>query len=173
MHLDGARIFNALVETDETTHDWGKYFNTISVCMSKGLGAPVGSLLIGDLETIRLARRFRKVMGGGMRQAGYLAAACDYALGHHIDRLKDDNNRAKQIGEILQTKSFVQSLKPVSSNIVIFQLIDDIRDADFLTDLKFKGILAAPFGGNTVRFVTHLDVTQDMCDQVCDILEKM
>lgn len=173
LHLDGARIFNALVETGETTHDWGKYFNTISVCMSKGLGAPVGSLLIGDHETIRLARRFRKVMGGGMRQVGYLAAACDYALDHHIHRLKDDHKKAKQIGEILQTKSFVQTLKPVSTNIVIFQLTDDIRDADFLTDLKSKGILAAPFGGNTIRFVTHLDVTQDMCDEVCDILEKM
>ena len=173
LHLDGARIFNALVETGETTSDWGKYFDTISICMSKGLGAPVGSLLTGDHESIRMARRFRKVMGGGMRQAGYLAAACNYALDHNVDRLKYDNNKAKQIGEVLQNKSFVQFLKPVSSNIVIFKLIDEIKDEVFLADLKTKGILAAPFGGNTIRFVLHLDVTQDMCDRVCEILNKL
>lgn len=173
LHLDGARIFNALVETGESTQEWGKYFDTISICMSKGLGAPVGSLLIGDYERIRLARRFRKVMGGGMRQAGYLAAACDYALNNNIERLIDDNRRAKQVGEIVKNKSFVQYLKPVSTNIVIFKLVDEIKDENFLADLKSKGILAAPFGGNTVRFVFHLDVTQDMVDQVCDIVNKM
>lgn len=173
LHLDGARLFNALVETKENTKDWGRYFDTISLCMSKGLGAPVGSLLLGDAETIRMARRFRKVMGGGMRQVGYLAAACDYALDHHIDRLKDDNNRAKQIGQAIANKAFVKQLKPVTSNIVIFQLADNLKDSTFLELLKSKGILAAPFGGNTIRFVLHLDVTQDMVDQTCEILESL
>lgn len=173
LHLDGARLFNALVETGEKTEDWGKYFNTISVCMSKGLGAPVGSLLIGNAETIKLAKRFRKVMGGGMRQAGYLAAACNYALNNNIPRLKDDNSRAKQIGDVIKTKSFAKFLKPVFTNIIIFQLSDDIKDVDFLSVLKSKGILAAPFGGNTIRFVTHLDITKEMCDEVCTILNDL
>jgi len=173
MHLDGARIFNALVETGESTLTWGSYFDTISVCMSKGLGAPVGSLLIGDKSMIKEARRFRKVMGGGMRQAGFLAAACDYALDHHIDRLKEDNDRAKIIGEVLKAKSYVKLLKPVHTNIVIFQLQDDIKDLDFIEKLKAKGILAVPFGGNTIRFVTHLDISENMIEQTCKFLKEI
>ncbi|MBC7885561.1 MAG: aminotransferase class I/II-fold pyridoxal phosphate-dependent enzyme [Saprospiraceae bacterium] len=173
MHLDGARLFNALAETHEDTKTWGSYFDTISVCMSKGLGAPVGSLLIGEKDLIREARRFRKVMGGGMRQAGYLAAAADYALDHHMVRLKDDNDRAKQIGEILHTMPYVKYLKPVQTNIVIFQLQDNIKDDDFLVLLKTKGILAAPFGENTIRFVLHLDITEDMMFSICDTLPKL
>lgn len=170
LHLDGARLFNALVETGETTQDWGAYFDTISICMSKGLGAPVGSLLIGSHDDIRLARRFRKVMGGGMRQAGYLAAACRYALDHHLPLLKRDNNRAKEIGDILTAQSYVKLLKPVQSNILIFHLQDDIRDFDFIDKLKEKGILAAPFGDNTVRFVFHLDITDDHMSEIKMIL---
>ncbi len=162
LHLDGARLFNALVETNESTLDWGKPFDTISICMSKGLGAPIGSLLLGNKATIRNARRFRKVMGGGMRQAGYLAAACIYALDHHIPLLKHDNNRAKDLAKILEGLPFVKTLKPVASNIIIFELQDDIMDTDFLEKLKAKGILASPFGGNTIRFVLHLDITDDM-----------
>ena len=173
MHLDGARIFNALVETRESTQTWGSYFDTISVCMSKGLGAPVGSLLIGDKNMIKEARRFRKVMGGGMRQAGYLAAACDYALDHHVERLKEDNNRAKMIGEVLKSMSYVKVLKPVHTNIVIFQLQDDIKDLDFIEKLKAKGILAVPFGGNTIRFVTHLDISESMVEQTCKLLKEI
>jgi threonine aldolase len=173
MHLDGARIFNALVETGESTHTWGSYFDTVSVCMSKGLGAPIGSLLIGDKNMIKEARRFRKVMGGGMRQAGYLAAACDYALDHHVERLKEDNNRAKMIGEVLKSMSYVKVLKPVHTNIVIFQLQDDIKDLDFIEKLKAKGILAVPFGGNTIRFVTHLDISESMVEQTCKLLKEI
>ncbi|MCE2788499.1 MAG: aminotransferase class I/II-fold pyridoxal phosphate-dependent enzyme [Saprospiraceae bacterium] len=164
LHLDGARLFNALVETGEDTHAWGKSFDTISVCMSKGLGAPVGSLLIGSFEQIRQARRLRKVMGGGMRQAGYLAAACIYALNHNIDRLKTDNARARQAGELLATLPYVKSVKPTFTNIVIFTLQDDIKDHYFLEKLKAKGILAAPFGGNTIRFVYHLDISEQMAE---------
>ena len=108
-----------------------------------------------------------------MRQAGYLAAACNYALDNNIPRLKDDNSRAKQIGDVIKTKSFAKFLKPVFTNIIIFQLSDDIKDVDFLSVLKSKGILAAPFGGNTIRFVTHLDITKEMCDEVCTILNDL
>lgn len=173
LHLDGARIFNALTETGEDPVSWGRMFDTISVCMSKGLGAPVGSLLIGDRETIRMARRVRKVLGGGMRQAGYLAAACIYALDHHRDRLKEDHKHAKQIAEVLRIKPYVKYIKPVDTNVIIFGLQDDIRDHHFISTLKDNGILAIPFGGNTIRFVTHLDVSGDMVSQVCDTLNRL
>ena len=173
IHLDGARIFNALAETGESTADWGSLFDTVSVCMSKGLGAPVGSILAGDKETIRQARRFRKVMGGGMRQAGYLAAACSYALDHHVDRLKDDHSKARKIADILASLPYVKHLKPVDTNIIIFGLRDDISDLKFISVLKQKGILAAPFGGNTIRFVTHLDITDQMVAEVCTTLKDI
>jgi threonine aldolase len=173
LHLDGARLFNVLVETGETPKQYGELFDTISICISKGLGAPVGSLLIGTAAHIREARRFRKVMGGGMRQSGYLAAACYYALTHHVDRLKVDNDRAKQLGQLLSKLSYVEEVRPVHTNIVIFKLIDKIQDVDFLEKLKERGILASPFGDNTIRFVTHLDITQDMIDNVMEILTNM
>jgi threonine aldolase len=173
IHLDGARLFNVLVETNESTIEYGKYFDTISICMSKGLGAPIGSLLIGDTKTIKEARRFRKVMGGGMRQVGYLANACHYALDNNIPLLKVDNDRAKEVGKILETCSFVKKLKPVHTNIVIFQLIDDIKDSQFIELLKSKDILAVPFGGNTIRFVFHLDITEKMVEEVCMILKSL
>lgn len=166
LHLDGARLFNALVETNENTKEWGQQFDTLSICMSKGLGAPIGSLLIGDKELIKEARRFRKVMGGGMRQVGYLAAACIYALDHNIERLKEDNDNAKIIGKTLENLSYVKMIKPVKSNIVIFQLIDSVKDIVFVEMLKKEGILATPFGDNTIRFVTHLDVNNDMINRV-------
>lgn len=172
LHLDGARIFNALVETGEDTKDWGRHFDTISICMSKGLGAPVGSLLLGDKETVREARRFRKVMGGGMRQAGYLAAACIYALENHIDNLKIDNDKAKKIGLLLSQMPYVKSIKPVFTNILIFELQDNIKDTDFLEKLKSKGILATAFGNNTIRFVFHLQITDEMVTKISDVLES-
>lgn len=173
LHLDGARLFNALVETNETTLEWGQYFDTISICLSKGLGSPVGSLLIGDHQTIRMARRFRKVMGGGMRQAGFLAAAGIFALENNIPKLKVDNQRAKEVADVLKDCSFVKEIKPVQSNIIIFELRDDLNANDFLNVLKSKGILAAPFGGNTVRFVFHLDISEDMMDQLPKILKSI
>jgi threonine aldolase len=173
LHLDGARIFNALTETGESCLDWGACFDTLSVCMSKGLGAPVGSLLIGSREHIKQARRLRKVMGGGMRQAGYLAAACHYALDHNISKLKQDHLHAKQIGVVLEKLPFVKSLKPIHTNIIIFELQDDIKDHDILELLRKNGILAAPFGGNTIRFVLHLDITPPMVDEVCKKLKSL
>ena len=160
LHLDGARLFNALVETNETTTTIGECFDSISICLSKGLGAPVGSLLIGDKAFIKRARKVRKALGGGMRQAGYLAAAGLYALKNNIPLLKIDNDRCKEIGEILRNQSYVKSVRPVQSNIVIFDLPETISSAVFLDALKEKGILASAFGPNTIRFVTHLDISE-------------
>lgn len=160
LHLDGARIFNVLVESNDDPHDIGPLFDTISVCLSKGLGAPVGSVLMGSKADIARARRYRKVMGGGMRQVGYLAAACDYAISNNIQKLKIDNARAKVLGETLIGKNYVKSIKPVHTNIVIFILKDHIKDADFIQHLSSLGVLAAPFGENSIRFVYHLDISE-------------
>lgn len=173
LHLDGARLFNALVETGESTQVVGDHFDSISICLSKGLGAPVGSLLIGEEEFIRQARRFRKVMGGGMRQAGFLAAAGIYALDHQVERLKEDNARAKEIGQVLEGLSYVSDVRPVQSNIVIFDVKAPWTAASFLEKLSEKGINASPFGPQTVRFVIHLDVTRAMIDQSLEILRSL
>lgn len=171
LHLDGARLFNALVETGEATQEVGALFDSISICLSKGLGAPVGSLLIGTKDDIAEARRFRKVMGGGMRQAGFLAAAGIYALDHHIDRLKEDNDHAKKLGEVLETLVYVENVRPVRSNIVIFDVKAPLTAVSFLEKLAEKGVQATPFGPQTVRFVTHLDVTSGMIERVIEVLK--
>jgi len=173
VHLDGARIFNALVETGDNPKLVGDQVDMISICLSKGLGAPVGSLLIGNHTDIKLSRRYRKVFGGGMRQAGFLAAAGIYALDHHISRLKDDHDHASQLADTLRPLSYVAKIKPVSTNIVIFKLIDEIRDVDCIDKLKQNRIIAAPFGDNTIRFVTHLDLTSEMIDHACKILKTL
>ena len=173
LHLDGARLFNVLIETDESTIDVGTHFDSISICLSKGLGAPVGSLLIGDKDFISQARRFRKVMGGGMRQSGYLAAACLFALKNQRNRLKEDNNKASEIGKLLEQQSYVKSVRPVKTNIVIFDLADGQKADPFLEKLKSKGILATAFGPETVRFVTHLDYTDQMHTDVMNALKSL
>jgi threonine aldolase len=173
LHLDGARIFNALVETGENPTDVGALFDSVSICLSKGLGAPVGSLLLGDAAFIKTGRRFRKVMGGGMRQAGYLAAAGIYALGHNVGRLKEDNGRARILGETLESLPWVESVRPVQTNIVIFDLRPPLTAASFLEKLETKGIHAAPFGPMTVRFVTHLDFTQEMLERTVEVLKMV
>lgn len=165
LHLDGARLFNALVETGENPEEYGNVFNTISICLSKGLGCPVGSLLLGSKELIKKARRFRKVMGGGWRQAGYLAAAGIYALDNNVMRLKEDHSRAKVIGQILAEKSFVKTILPIETNIVIFELHESIKSSDFVKIAGDNGILCAPFGKHYVRFVTHLDFTDEHLNQ--------
>lgn len=161
LHLDGARLFNALVETGETPAQYGAAFDSISICLSKGLGCPVGSLLIGSKETIRGARRFRKVMGGGWRQAGFLAAAGIYALDHHVERLRDDHRRARTIGEMFAARPEVEEIFPVDTNIVIIRLADGLSETAYVKRLADAGILAVTFGKGLVRFVTHLDFTDD------------
>lgn len=168
LHLDGARLFNALVETQEKPQDYGKVFDSISICLSKGMGCPVGSLLIGNEKLIKQARRFRKVMGGGWRQAGYLAAAADYALDHHIQRLKEDHKRAQSIGKILSEKPFVKSIYPIQSNIVIVELQADMLATELVSQLATANILCGAFGKHLVRFVTHLDFN----DQGLDYFES-
>lgn len=173
LHLDGARLFNVLVETGDSTKQIGNIFDSISICLSKGLGAPVGSVLLGTKEFIARARKFRKAMGGGMRQAGYLAAACTYALDNNIERLKEDNNRAKQLGKTLESCSYVESVLPVMTNIVIFNLKPEITAAEFVETLKTKGIIASAFGPQKVRFVTHLNVNDEMISQTQKILIEL
>jgi threonine aldolase len=173
VHLDGARLFNALVETGESPTDWGATFDSISICLSKGLGAPVGSLLLGSQDLIARARRYRKVIGGGMRQAGYLAAAGLYALQHHVDRLAEDNARARRLAAILEKMPYVDSVERAETNICIFHLAGDRMAEDFLSQLAEKGIQAVPFGPQTVRFTTHLDVDEAMIDYVIEVLESL
>jgi len=173
VHLDGARLFNALVETGEKPADYGKLFDSISICLSKGLGAPIGSLLIGKSEFIRHARRVRKAFGGAMRQVGYLAAAGIYALDNNIDRLKEDNRRAKYLGDILGKLSYVEKVLPVETNIVIFYLTKKYTETDFLSRLKENEIHALPVGSQSVRFVTHLAFTDEMLIKTEDVLKGL
>ncbi|MGY6743255.1 MAG: threonine aldolase family protein [Cecembia sp.] len=161
LHLDGARLFNALVASGESAKDWGAQFDTISICLSKGLGCPIGSVLLGTKADIKRARKIRKSFGGGMRQAGYLAAAAIYALDHHVDRLAEDHDRAKAMGQMLEKHPLVSEVFPVETNIVIARL-QDISPEDFLSKLADKGIKAVKFGKDQVRFVTHLDFNDEM-----------
>jgi threonine aldolase len=172
-HLDGARLFNALAETPESPADHGKLFDSISICLSKGLGAPVGSVLVGSAEFILKARRIRKVFGGGMRQAGFLAAAGIYALDHHVERLKHDHRRARQLGEILATLAFVEKIVPIESNLLFFNIDKSFPAQEFLSKLKRNGIHALALSPQTVRFVTHLDFTDDMLTETEKVLRSL
>lgn len=174
LHLDGARVFNAFTETKENPKEYGKYFDTISVCLSKGLGAPVGSVLLGSKKTIHHARRVRKMFGGGMRQAGFLAAAGIYALDNHIDRLSEDHIRAKQIGEVLGKHHFIAEVIPVLTNIIIFKPdFQQKTQAEIMQLLAEKGIKVAPFGKEYIRMVTHLDISAEMMAYLLETLTQM
>ncbi len=173
MHLDGARLFNALVETGEKPSQHGELFDTVSVCLSKGLGAPVGSLLIGSKEMIKKARWVRKVFGGGMRQAGFLAAAGIYALENNIDRLKDDHRRARTIGDALQEAAFVSEVMPIDTNIIIFSLKEGYTTEQILARLADKNVLTLPFGPNEIRMITHLDFIDEMLEHTVQVLKTI
>ena len=160
-HMDGARLYNAMVKTNTKATDYGAIFDSISVCMSKGLGAPIGSLLLGNNAFIAQAKRIRKVLGGGMRQAGYLAAACDYALDTNIDLLQHDHRRAKVIETTLKSLDYVNEVLPVETNIVIFSLADP---TSFVAYLKEQNILCSAISANQIRFVTHLQFTDKMLE---------
>lgn len=172
-HLDGARLFNALVAKNETPKQYGEIFDTISICLSKGLGAPVGSVLIGNKERIQKALRIRKLLGGAMRQAGYMAAAGIYALDNHIERLAIDHNHAKIIGKALQKCSFVKEVEPIETNIIIFYLNNHIEEADFMAKLESKNILLSTMGEGKLRMVSHLDISKEMINNVVQVLENL
>lgn len=172
LHLDGARLFNALAVTKESPKLYGQLFDSISICLSKGLGAPVGSLLLGKHEFISKSRRIRKVFGGGMRQAGILAAAGLYALQNNVNRLAEDHANARMIEATLKKCNFVKSILPVETNIIIFELVEGIQANSFVEKMKEQSILCTGFGGQSIRMVTHLDFTSQMCQQVCEVLQK-
>ncbi|KYG72526.1 threonine aldolase [Roseivirga echinicomitans] len=172
-HLDGARLFNALVAKNQKAEDYGKAFDTISICLSKGLGAPVGSLLLGSADKIRRAKRVRKVMGGAWRQAGYIAAAGLYALENHIERLAEDHKNAQIIADTLQSLDYVEEIYPCETNILIFRISDRYTNESFLAKLKEHGVLAFGFGPQLIRFVTHYDFTQDHLTDLLQILKKL
>jgi threonine aldolase len=171
IHLDGARIFNALIELNADPASLGKIFDSISFCLSKGLGCPVGSLIVSDKEFIRRAKKYRKIFGGGMRQAGVIAAAGIYALDHHINRLKEDHRRAKLIGEVIATRPWVEWLMPVETNIIIFKLKQDFSAEKLVAKLKEHHILCLAIGKNQVRMLTHLDVNDEMIERTIDQLK--
>lgn len=169
LHLDGARIFNALMATGDKAHEYGKYFDGISVCLSKGLGAPVGSVLLGSKDMIRKARKIRKAFGGGMRQAGFLAAAGIYALDHHVERLKEDHQHAHALAAALLSTKYVLSVLPVETNIVIFEVAAGTAEK-IAQQLREKGLYCGTTNASTVRLVTHLDLSPEMIDRAIEII---
>ncbi|MFD2288757.1 threonine aldolase [Pedobacter petrophilus] len=169
LHLDGARIFNALATTGDQAQDYGKYFDGISVCLSKGLGAPVGSVLLGSKDMIQKARKLRKAFGGGMRQAGFLAAAGIYALDNHVERLKEDHQHAHALAEALLSTKYVVSVLPVETNIVIFEVAMGTAEK-VVQQLKEKGLYCGTTSASTVRLVTHLDLSPEMIDRAIEII---
>ena len=173
LHLDGARLWNALVAKGETPKQYGEIFDSISICLSKGLGAPVGRLLLGKKPYIQKARRVRKVFGGGMRQAGYLAAAGIYALENNIQRLEDDHQHAKQIAAALATKSFIANIIPVETNILIFEVQAPYTPVSFTDLLATNNILAMPVSSTQVRMVTHLGVSQQQVKALVNIITAL
>ncbi len=163
-HLDGARLFNALVAKNETPKQYGELFDSISICFSKGLGAPVGSMLIGSNPFIEKALRIRKLLGGGMRQVGFLAAAANYALDNHVERLAEDHRKAKEIATVLSKCNYITKIEPVETNILIFYVNKKIGDDNFINKMKEKNILLTPMGEGKIRIVTHLNYTDKMHD---------
>ena len=172
-HLDGARIWNALVAKNETPKQYGGIFDTISVCLSKGLGCPIGSLLIGNTAIMQNAIRIRKVFGGNMRQAGYIAAAGLYALDNHIDRLANDHKKAKEIGVELGKLAIIKTIEPIETNIVIFELNETVNEKEFVQKLANNNILIISMGDNKLRIVTHLDYTDAMHEFVLKTLSSI
>ncbi len=171
LHLDGARVFNALIENGIDFKTYGSQFDSISICLSKGLGAPIGSLLLGDKDFIKKAHRVRKVFGGGMRQAGIIAAGGLYALKNNIKRLSEDHENAKNLEKKLISCDWVESVIPVETNIVVTILKDANKRDEIIEKLKTKNILTMPFGPGMLRMVTHLDISKNDIEQICDALK--
>ena len=171
-HLDGARLFNALVAKNETPKQYGELFDTISICLSKGLGAPVGSILLGSKTHIAKALRIRKLFGGAMRQVGFLAAAGIYALDNNIERLADDHKKAKDIEQLLNSLSYIKKVEPVETNIIIFYVEDHLNAEDFISKMEEKNILLTPMGDGKIRIVTHLDFSDQMLEKLLYELKR-
>lgn len=171
--MDGARLWNAMVEKNESPVQYGEIFDTISVCLSKGLGCPVGSLLVGKKELIDKAFRIKKMLGGLMCQSGYLAAAGIFALDHHIERLADDHQRAKEIGNVLKSLPYIKKMEPIETNIIIFNLDESINDTVFIEKLKERNIEIISMGDYKLRIVTHLGYTDEMHDRFLTILKDL
>ena len=172
-HLDGARLWNAMIAKKQHPKQFGELFDTISVCFSKGLGCPIGSVLLGNAETMHSALRVRKIFGGNMRQSGYLAAAGIYALQNNINRLEDDHRRAKELGKQLEQCLWVAKVEPVETNIIVFSVQPQIEDRQVMAQFKQKGIAISLLGKGALRIVTHLDYRQVMHDYVMETLQKM
>jgi threonine aldolase len=172
-HLDGARLWNAMVAKKETAKQYGEAFNSISICLSKSLGCPVGSLLLGKKDFIKKARRIRKVFGGGMRQAGFMAAAGIYALQNNIERLAEDHLHTTQIAGAIEKKDFVKLLLPVETNIIIFELKEGLTAPELVNKLKEYGILGYAISHNRVRLVVHLDITKTMVEKTISTFNQL
>jgi threonine aldolase len=170
IHLDGARLMNALVAKKQDPKDFGQLFDTISICFSKGLGTPLGTVLVGKKEIMKNAIRVRKVLGGGMRQIGYMAAAGLYALDHHVERLAEDHKKAKELAAVLAEQTYVDRVEPTETNIVIFYLSDRISETKFIADLQQLDIRMSSMGQGKLRLVTHLDYTPEMHQRVLNVL---
>jgi threonine aldolase len=172
-HLDGARLWNAMIAKKQHPKQFGELFDTISVCFSKGLGCPIGSVLLSDAETIDRALRIRKIFGGNMRQSGYLAAAGIYALQNNINRLEEDHKRAKELGQVLEQLPWIEKVAPVETNILIFEVKKALEEKKVIEKFKDKGILISSMGQGKLRIVTHLDYRQVMHEYVSEALEKL
>ncbi|HEX7903144.1 MAG TPA: GntG family PLP-dependent aldolase [Chitinophagaceae bacterium] len=172
-HLDGARLWNALVAKNETTLQYGQVFDSISICLSKSLGCPVGSVLLGKKEFIKKGRRIRKAFGGGMRQAGFIAAAGIFALQNNINRLEEDHHHARQIADAIAKKDFVKMVLPVETNIIIFELKDAVTAPALVATLKEHGILGYAIAPNRVRLVVHLDISKEMTAETIKIFTNL
>ena len=172
-HLDGARLWNAMVKKGESAIQYGNIFDTISVCLSKGLGCPIGSVLVGDEKIMEGAIRVRKILGGGMRQVGYLAAAGLFALENHIGRLEEDHTRALEIGDVLKTMPSVKVVVPIETNIIIFELHPEVNEGEFVKTLADNNIHIIGMGGGKLRMVTHLDYSNEMHEALITILHNL
>jgi threonine aldolase len=172
LHLDGARLMNAIVAKNENPKDYGKVFDTISVCLSKGLGTPMGTVLLGKKSLMKNALRVRKVLGGGMRQVGFMAAAGLYAMQNQVTRLSEDHNRAMDLAQLLQGLAYVKFVEPTETNIVIFYLIDSISETQFMDTLEQKGVRISDMGQGKLRIVTHHDYTSEMHDTFIGVVKS-
>ena len=172
LHLDGARLMNAIVAKNEDPKDYGGVFDSISICLSKGLGTPIGTILLGKKDLMKRAIRIRKVLGGAMRQVGFMAAAGIYALDNHVERLAEDHKKAFEIAEVLKSQSYIKSVEPTETNIVIFYLRDGLEIDKFLVDMEEKNVKVSNMGQGKLRLVTHLDYTQNLHEQFLEILNN-